>query len=80
LQGLAKKYPLIREVRGMGLMLAVELDRPGNEIVLKCMQRGYLINCIQGNILRFLPALIVTKKEINELIKVLSTCLEEISS
>jgi acetylornithine aminotransferase/acetylornithine/N-succinyldiaminopimelate aminotransferase len=80
LQGLAKNYPLIREVRGLGLMLAVELDRPGNEIVLNCMQRGYLINCIQGNILRFLPPLIVTKKEINELIKVLSACLEEISS
>jgi acetylornithine aminotransferase/acetylornithine/N-succinyldiaminopimelate aminotransferase len=80
LQGLAKNYPLIREVRGLGLMLAVELDRPGNEIVLNCMRRGYLINCIQGNILRFLPPLIVTKKEINELIKVLSACLEEISS
>jgi len=80
LQGLAKKYPFIREVRGMGLMLAVELDRPGNDIVLKCMQQGYLINCIQGNILRFLPPLIVTKKEINELIKVLSACLDEISS
>ena len=63
---------MIREVRGAGLMLAVELDRPGATIVNECMKEGLLINCIQLKTLRFLPPLIITKKEIGILIKTLS--------
>jgi acetylornithine/succinyldiaminopimelate/putrescine aminotransferase len=53
-------------------MLAIELDRPGAEVVTNCMKEGLLINCIQQNIIRFLPPLIITRKEINLLIKTLS--------
>ena len=70
--GLKKKFPMIREVRGVGLMLAVELDRPGAMVVSACMEEGLLINCIQLKILRFLPPLIITQKEIDLLIKTLS--------
>jgi len=69
---LKKKFHIIREVRGVGLMLAVELDRPGAEVVTNCMKEGFLINCIQINTLRFLPPLIITKKEIDLLLKTLS--------
>ncbi len=69
---LKKKFPMIREVRGVGLMLAVELDRPGAIVVSACMKEGLLINCIQLKILRFLPPLIITQKEIDLLIKTLS--------
>ena len=69
---LKKKFHIIREVRGVGLMLAVELDRPGAEVVTNCMEEGFLINCIQTNTLRFLPPLIITKKEIDLLLKTLS--------
>ena len=72
LYGLRKKFPMIREVRGIGLMLAIELDRPGAEVVTNCMKEGLLINCIQQNIIRFLPPLIITRKEIDLLIKTLS--------
>ena len=72
LHSLKEKFPIIREVRGVGLMLAVELDQPGANVVNDCMREGFLINCIQLNTLRFLPPLIITQKEIDLLIKALS--------
>ena len=72
LHSLRKKFSIIREVRGIGLMLAIKLDRPGAEVVTNCMKEGLLINCIQQNIIRFLPPLIITRKEIDLLIKTLS--------
>lgn len=73
-------FPMIREVRGAGLMLAVELDRPGAIIVNECMKEGLLINCIQIKILRFLPPLIITKKEIDILVKTLSKIFTKIQT
>jgi predicted acetylornithine/succinylornithine family transaminase len=75
LQELKQRFSAIREVRGLGLMLAIELDRPGAGIVQECLQRGYLINCVQDKTLRFLPPLIVTRKEIDGLIKALASIL-----
>jgi len=69
---LKEKFPIIREVRGVGLMLAVELDQPGANVVTDCMKEGLLINCIQQNTIRFLPPLIITRKEIDLLITTLS--------
>lgn len=78
LQKLASQFSVIQEVRGLGMMLAVELKQPGASVVLDCMKQGFLINCIQLNTLRFIPPLIVSKKEINALIKVLSKSLKTI--
>ncbi|MDO8520200.1 MAG: aspartate aminotransferase family protein, partial [Deltaproteobacteria bacterium] len=59
LEGLKRKYPVIREVRGMGLMVACTLaSEVGGEIVSKALARGLLINAIQGKILRFIPPLV----------------------
>ena len=77
LHNLKKNFPIVRDARGAGLMLALELDRPGAEVVTKCMKEGFLINCIQPNTLRFLPPLIITRKEINLLIKTLSKILSK---
>ena len=74
---LKKNFSIVRDARGAGLMLALELDRPGVEVVTKCMAEGLLINCIQPNTLRFLPPLIITRKEINLLIKTLSKILSK---
>ena len=65
-------FSIIREVRGVGLMLAIELNQPGAEVVTNCMKEGLLINCIQQNTIRFLPPLIITRKEIDFLIRTLS--------
>jgi acetylornithine/N-succinyldiaminopimelate aminotransferase len=75
---LKENFSVIREVRGAGLMLAIELNQPGAKIVTACMKEGLLINCIQQNIIRFLPPLIITRKEIDLLIKTLSKIFAKI--
>jgi acetylornithine/succinyldiaminopimelate/putrescine aminotransferase len=57
------------------MFLALELDQPGHEIVIDCMNRGFLINCIQQNVLRFIPPLTISRKDIDSLISVLSESL-----
>jgi acetylornithine aminotransferase len=74
LEGFREKYDFIKEVRGLGLIIGAELDRAGAPVVQACMEKGFLINCAQDNVLRFLPPLIVGKEEIDHL----SETLEEI--
>jgi len=70
---LKQKKETIIDVRGKGLLLGMELGIEGGPIVKECMTKGFLINCVQGNILRFIPPLIIKKDEIDALIK----CLDE---
>lgn len=72
LKKLQVKYSgLIAEVRGKGLIIGAELTKPGREIVDACLQDGAIINCTAGNVLRFVPPLIVTKANVDELIVIL---------
>ena len=74
LQDLKAKHGSIVDVRGMGLLLGMKLKVEGDTIVNSCMEKGFLINCIQGNILRFIPPLIIEKEEIDALV----VCLDEV--
>ncbi len=74
---LKNKHPRIREVRGQGLILAVELTVPGAEFVEKCMEKGLLINCTNENVLRFVPPLILTRQDVERAIGILDGALEE---
>jgi predicted acetylornithine/succinylornithine family transaminase len=71
LQHLATKHAVIKEVRGFGLMLALELNVPGKQLVLDGIGRGLLFNCTHENVLRFLPPYIVTEKEVDRAIGIL---------
>ncbi len=77
LNALKNKYPVINEVRGKGLMAGVELDIEGKAIVQACMDKGLLINCTHDKVLRIMPALTVTKGQINKAIKVLEEALKQ---
>ena len=78
LESLKEKYPQkIKEVRGLGLMLGMELAEEGQEIVRQGLKEGVLINCTAKKVLRFLPPLIVEKKEIDYLIEVLDKIFKE---
>ncbi len=68
LRDLAQKHPFIRSVRGLGLILGVELDRPGKPVVEACREAGFLINCTQDTVLRFIPPLVVSREEIDRLL------------
>jgi acetylornithine aminotransferase len=78
LEDLRRKHSIIKEVRGLGLILGMELDRPGAPVVDACMERGFLINCIQEKVLRFLPPLIVGREEIDLLIQALDGILGQL--
>lgn len=72
---LAENHTIIKEIRGKGLMIGMELHIQGKDIVTACMEKGFLINCTMDNILRFLPPLIVSKEEIGMLIDALDTVM-----
>jgi len=61
-------------VRGQGLLLGIQLDGPADDRVAALMQKGFLVNCVQGHTLRFVPPLIIEKDEIDALID----CLAEV--
>jgi len=63
LEALAADCDLIKEVRVMGLMIGVELNIDGAAIVKACMERNLLINCTQGTVIRFLPAMNLSEEQ-----------------
>ena len=67
---------IIADVRGKGLMVGLELTKPGAEYVDKLREAGFLINCTADKVLRFVPPLIITKKDIDEFVKALDEILE----
>ncbi|HEX9114331.1 MAG TPA: acetylornithine transaminase [Nitrospirota bacterium] len=71
LRGIQKKYSFVKDVRGKGLLVGMELDFPGKDIVTACMKEGLLINCTMDRVLRFMPPLVITEAEIDRLIGVL---------
>ncbi len=76
LKELQAKYPaVIQEVRGKGLMVGAELTRPGREIVDCCMDKGAIINCTAGNVLRFVPPLGINRGHVDEVLTILDEVL-----
>ena len=78
LERLKDRFPFITEVRGIGLLIGAELSIPGADIVRKALERGLLINVAQDRVLRFVPPLIVSREEIDEMIEILEWVLGEI--
>jgi acetylornithine aminotransferase len=74
LLGLKNRHQIVTDVRGLGLLLGMKLKIEGAPIVSECMQKGFLINCIQDNVLRFVPPLIIKKEDIDAFIE----CLDEV--
>jgi acetylornithine/succinyldiaminopimelate/putrescine aminotransferase len=77
LEELQAKYKIVKEVRGLGLMLGVELRYDVLNIILKAMDRGVLILDAGRNVLRFLPPLVIEKEQIDKAIAVLDAVLGE---
>lgn len=74
---LKEKYPVISEIRGMGFMLGIELKEETKPIVERCLARKLLINSTQEKVLRLMPPLTVSKKEIDRAIWILDKVLGE---
>lgn len=69
---------VIKEVRGRGLMLAVDLKVPGKDIVKQLLEQGFIINCTHETVLRFLPPFVITTKQIDKFVKALKAILEKL--
>jgi acetylornithine/N-succinyldiaminopimelate aminotransferase len=77
LNELKQKHFIIDHVRGIGLMIGVQLKGPGKEIVSKCLEKGLRINCTHESVLRLMPAMIVTKEEIDAAVDIIDNVLTE---
>ena len=74
LNQLKLRHHCIVEVRGKGLLLGIQLNGPADELVPVFLEKGFLVNCVQGDTLRFVPPLIIRKNEIDVLIQ----CLDDV--
>ncbi len=74
---LGEKYPIIQSVRGKGLMIGVQLNSPGGDIVNTCLERGLRVNCTQDTVLRLMPPMIAEKEHIDKAIDILQGVLED---
>jgi len=79
LQSLQEKHPVIEDVRGFGLLIGMQLKIKGDGVVTACLEKGFLVNCIQESVLRFAPPLIIQKTDIDALVDCLDEVLMEIT-
>ncbi|HOQ30240.1 MAG TPA: aminotransferase class III-fold pyridoxal phosphate-dependent enzyme, partial [Armatimonadota bacterium] len=76
LNALREKHAKIKEVRGLGLMVGMELQVPeAKAVMLRCLENGLVINATGDTVLRFLPPLIVTRDEIDRAVEILDDSL-----
>jgi acetylornithine aminotransferase len=75
LRELMERMPSIKAVRGLGLLQGAELSIEGKPVVADCLARGVLINCTMDRVLRFVPPLIISQRELDRLLETLSHVL-----
>jgi acetylornithine aminotransferase/acetylornithine/N-succinyldiaminopimelate aminotransferase len=80
LHSLADRQPMVTEVRGKGLIWAIELDRPVSEAVVKeCLEMGLLVNAVKPTALRFVPPYVVTEEEIDRAVEIVEKALAKVA-
>ena len=80
LDELAAKYDIIKAHRGLGLMQGLEFTVPVADIIKNCMDSGLILINAGSSILRFVPPLVITKDDVDEMIKILTECLDRVRS
>ncbi len=77
LEPLKQKHSVIDSIRGVGLMIGIQLNSSGVEIVNKCLEKGLRINCTQSTVLRFMAPMIATEDQVDQAIEILDSVLAE---
>jgi len=78
LEELKYEFEIIRKIKGMGLMLAIEIEKNGSKLVDICLENGLLINCTHENVIRIMPPINIRKEEIDEGIEILRNSLKKL--
>jgi predicted acetylornithine/succinylornithine family transaminase len=79
LESLKQEFDFVTQVRGRGLLVALEFNSEmAEEVVMACLKRGLLVNKVKPNAIRFMPPLIISEKEVNEALSILEDALKEI--
>ncbi|MDP3790818.1 MAG: aspartate aminotransferase family protein [Candidatus Omnitrophota bacterium] len=78
LKALKKKYHFISQIRSVGLVIGVELNIKGEDIYQKCLEAGLLLNCTQDTVLRIMPPMTVSAKEIDKAVSILDKVLAKL--
>ena len=79
LDALAEELPAIKEVRNVGLMIGVELNAPGADVAVECLNRGMLTNCTHDTVIRLMPPMTVTKEHLDEGIEILAGAIRDLT-
>ncbi len=77
LEELAKKFPSIMEIRGRGMLIGIRLNKEGGDLVKTCQDLGLLVNCTAKSIIRLMPALNITREEIDKGLNLLAKAMEK---
>lgn len=77
LDTLKDKYPVIKERRGLGLMVGLEFDRPVKDIVKTCLDNGLIVVTAGVNVVRMLPPFIIEEKDVDQMIEILDNAIQE---
>ncbi|MBT7729847.1 MAG: aminotransferase class III-fold pyridoxal phosphate-dependent enzyme, partial [Planctomycetaceae bacterium] len=80
LNTLKSKCDCVSDIRIQGMMIGIELSIDGTAVVQACLDRQLLVNCTQGNVIRLLPAMTVTKAEIEEGCQILTDAILDVAS
>ena len=81
LRNMQNKYPFITDVRGRGLLVAIEFDTDiGRDMMMACLERGLLANLLNPNAIRFIPPLIIGNSEIDEALGILDGALSTVKN
>ncbi len=77
LEALGEKHRIVREVRGLGLMIGIEMRFDVFNIILGCMDRGVLVLDAGRNVLRFLPPLVIEREQVDRVVNILESVMAE---
>ena len=77
LRGQLGDLPDVKQIRGQGLMIGIELSRPCGELVMEALKKGLLINVTSDKVVRLLPPLVIRREEAEEVVSILSALVKD---
>jgi acetylornithine/N-succinyldiaminopimelate aminotransferase len=78
LKGLVSEYGCVKEARGMGLIQGIELTVNPKDVIAKSLENGLILFSAGTNVIRFVPPLVITKADVDEMIEKLKKALDEV--